>query len=354
MIYTVVANDTLWDIAKAHSVTLAALLAANPQIRDRGLIHPGDRLTIPPRAVELEVPGGDSSEATAINNLGQVVGVSGTATDVQHAFLWHDGVLTAIGTLEGDDISDAWAINERGQVIGQSFGRGGRYRPFLWEDGVMTPLETGTLDGGSAFAASINDHGQVVGYLGRAHSRAVLWDNGVVTDLGTLGGARSQAGAINNRGQIAGASDTSSGEWHAFLWQDGVMSDLGAIGNPLDINERGQIVGWRQTDAGESAFLWDNGVVTDLGTLGGDFTKARAINERGQIVGQSEPASDVAHAVLWQDGVMIDLGMLEGDVYSDAMAINDCGQIVGSSADLVGHGGELMRLVAMQAVMWTP
>lgn len=49
-VYVVVAGDTLWDIAVRHGVTLAALVAANPQIRDRGLIHPGDRITIPPRA----------------------------------------------------------------------------------------------------------------------------------------------------------------------------------------------------------------------------------------------------------------------------------------------------------------
>jgi len=47
--YVVVAGDTLWEIAVRHGVTLAVLLAANPQIRDRGLIHPGDRITIPPR-----------------------------------------------------------------------------------------------------------------------------------------------------------------------------------------------------------------------------------------------------------------------------------------------------------------
>ena len=338
--YTVVVGDTLWDIARDKGVSLASLLAMNPQIGDRSLIRVGDPITIPPRISELEVPGGPWSQATDINDRGQVVGGAG---------IWHDGVLTAIGTLEGDDSSHAWAINERGQVIGESVGRGARYRPFLWEDGVITALEPGALEGGTAFAMSINDRGQVVGYLGVTHNRAVLWQDGVMTDLGTLGGARAVAHGINNRGQIAGASETSSGEWHAFLWQDGVMSDLGAIGTPLDINERGQIVGWRETDVGwESAFLWDNGVVTDLGSLGGVSTRARAINERGQIVGESESASGMAHAFLWQDEVMIDLGTLEGDVYSSATAINDCGQIVGSSAHMVDDYGE------MQAAIWTP
>jgi len=43
----VVTGDTLWDIAQDHGVTLDVLLAANPQIRDRSLIRPGDRITIP-------------------------------------------------------------------------------------------------------------------------------------------------------------------------------------------------------------------------------------------------------------------------------------------------------------------
>lgn len=47
-VYVVVAGDTLWDIAVRHGVTLVVLLAANPQLRDRSLIHPGDRIAIPP------------------------------------------------------------------------------------------------------------------------------------------------------------------------------------------------------------------------------------------------------------------------------------------------------------------
>ncbi len=44
--HTVVAGDTLWEIAQDHCVTLDVLLAANPQILDRSLIRPGDRIVI--------------------------------------------------------------------------------------------------------------------------------------------------------------------------------------------------------------------------------------------------------------------------------------------------------------------
>ncbi len=46
-LHRVHAGDTLSEIADVYGVTLAALLAANPQITDRSLIHPGDMLTIP-------------------------------------------------------------------------------------------------------------------------------------------------------------------------------------------------------------------------------------------------------------------------------------------------------------------
>jgi spore coat assembly protein SafA len=45
--YTVRSGDCLWDIAKAHGVSLSALEAANPQIANPDLIYPGQRITIP-------------------------------------------------------------------------------------------------------------------------------------------------------------------------------------------------------------------------------------------------------------------------------------------------------------------
>ena len=45
--YTVRKGDTLWGIAKRYDVTLAALIAANPQIKNPNLISPGDKVLIP-------------------------------------------------------------------------------------------------------------------------------------------------------------------------------------------------------------------------------------------------------------------------------------------------------------------
>lgn len=47
IIYTVKPGDTLWDIARAHNVTVSALRRTNG-LGTRAAIHPGDRLRINP------------------------------------------------------------------------------------------------------------------------------------------------------------------------------------------------------------------------------------------------------------------------------------------------------------------
>ena len=45
--YTVKKGDTLWGIAKRYGVSLTALIAANPQIKNPNLIYPGNRVNMP-------------------------------------------------------------------------------------------------------------------------------------------------------------------------------------------------------------------------------------------------------------------------------------------------------------------
>jgi probable HAF family extracellular repeat protein len=77
-------------------------------------------------------------------------------------------------------------------------------------------------DLGAAFdPIGINPAGQLLGsiVLPEVQERhAVLWANGVLTDLGTLGGSFSQAFGINPSGQVVGFSVTAANETHATLW----------------------------------------------------------------------------------------------------------------------------------------
>ena len=80
-------------------------------------------------------------------------------------------------------------------------------------------------------------------------------------------------------------------------------------------------------------------VLVDLGTLGGENSSAAAVNNAGQIVGTSDTTvANKSHAFLYEDGVMQDLGAFPGEK-SYALDINEAGVVVGYSYDTsLGYG----------------
>jgi probable HAF family extracellular repeat protein len=99
--------------------------------------------------------------------------------------------------------------------------------------------------------------------------------------------------------------------------------------------------------------LWQHGVPTDLGNLGGESGNiAFDINNRDQVVGQSNLPNDTAHhAFLWQKGEMIDLGTILGLPVSLANGINNKGQVVGFSQDLNGDFSSTVAWIWQYGVM---
>jgi len=107
---------------------------------------------------------------------------------------------------------------------------------------------------------------------------------------------------------------------------------LGENSMAAAINDRGQVAGWTLMTNGIRASLWTNGKRFDLGTVGGPTSYSFGLNNRGDVVGRSDPApGPLDHAFLYTRGIMIDLNVLAGDESSDglAQAINDKGEVVG-------------------------
>jgi probable HAF family extracellular repeat protein len=331
------------------------------------------------------LPGSNSGLASWINAQGWVAGFSeNSITDPQTGFpettavLWKNGQVIDLGTLGGSS-SGANAVNNRGQVVGGAlngipdpfgatfnqqfisetvpfyfFPVTTQSRAFLWQNGRMQDL--GTLGGPDSLAWFVNDLGQVAGQstlnsipsptTGVPPVDGFLWDHGKMADVGNLGGTFSFVAGLNNRGQMTGTMNLAGDSiYHAFFWERGVLTDLptlgGDFGNANTLNDLGEVVGFSSTANNQAVhgFLWSHGVITSLGVVAGDqCSAAHALNNHGQVVGESSPScflSSEVHAFLWENGgPMVDLNALvsPGSELESAggVGINDRGEITGT------------------------
>ena len=185
------------------------------------------------------IPGDTSGAATAINDNGQIVGISGICDQAvgrhtaRQAVLWENGTVTDIYP----DAPAPWwntptAINQQGDVVGfagdPAFVEGDILHAFIWtkDNGIkaLKPLRGRVPQHVDSEAYGINERRQVVGVSCDADGvdcRAVIWDHGVYpTDLNDFKGGYSArletAKDINNLGEITGRAIDSTGVRTAY------------------------------------------------------------------------------------------------------------------------------------------
>lgn len=352
------------------------------------------------------VPYGIGNLGNSINNIGWVAGeadLPGSTTI--HAELWLYGFPIDLGTLGGSNSAVAWPNhNDNGLIVGisetaatQPLGEswscalaifysappdGHVCVGFVWQNGVMTALPT--LGGANGFATGVNNRGQIVGWAETTfHDPSCNANNQVLQFLPVMwvkqndqyvaealppysGDADGAATSINQRGEVVGISGLCGGAIggataeHMVVWRNGqVIRALPTLGGgywntPMDINNRGEIVGFSDLP-GDSvaapnfqAFLWSsrpfncNGTQTtgtcDLGVLSGDaLSEALGVNDREQVVGISLGSTPYGQAFIYQNGVLTNLNslVLPGTtlLLTDAQDINDEGVITGQAYD---------------------
>ena len=237
----------------------------------------------------LATLGGTNGFATGTNDRGETVGwAENTVHDPTcvapqklqfRPVLWGPGrdEMREMPLIAGDSDGAATAINDRGQVVGISgdcgFAVGGvsARHAVLWDHGNAIELVN---PNGAPFwntPMMINEHGDVVGFAGvpgdagGALTPPFIWTRkGGWTFLPLLAGdIAGVATSINRHRQVVGYSNDASNNFHPWIWQDGVTRNLNDLIEPgsaltgpillaFDINDRGVITG---TSATGQAFV---------------------------------------------------------------------------------------------------
>jgi probable HAF family extracellular repeat protein len=211
------------------------------------------------------LPGACCASAHGLNNgppgdpaAVAIVGSSSVSLGISHAVEWTNTgsgwVAQDLGTLPGDTNSAAEDVNDLGEIVGGSSSASDVESAFLLIPGTGMLKLPGL--GGNTSAMAINNSSDVAGsstdQFGNAH--AVVWrsaTNWSVEDLGTLGGCCSGGLGINSVGDVVGFSNIAShrptATQHSFLARAGsaTMTDLGGRGGSAawDLNDYGLAVG---------------------------------------------------------------------------------------------------------------
>jgi len=190
-------------------------------------------------------------------------------------------LMTDLGYLGGNS-SEATDINEYGQITGTSEDPEGVGRAFLWRETIGL-IDLGAPGGVWCQAIAINDRTKIAGYDWHdlpGADYAFYWSEGDgIVDLGPLGADDSIAWAINNLGQVVGSTLPKWGPLlgdymdppiaglsgiDAFLWSKkyGMLNlegfEYAFETHPFDINDSGFIAGYSYCSAKYTphAVLW--------------------------------------------------------------------------------------------------
>ena len=233
---------------------------------------------------------GNYSYGLGVNATGQVAGYSTFSSNANayHAFLSgaNGGALHDLGTLGGVS-SFGRGVNATGQVAGDADTASGADHAFLSDANGGTLHDLGTLGGNTSVGRGVNATGQVAGYsatIGSGFYHAFLSDpnGGTLHDLGALptgssGAIETSHGyGINASGQVVGDGTVNGAFNHALLFSNGMVTDLNTLIAPHPSFTLQEAFG-----------ISDNGFITGLCSNGDAFLltpNAPAVPEASSVI----------------------------------------------------------------------
>jgi probable HAF family extracellular repeat protein len=384
-------NDTLVMSGKDLLATLVNAKGGSQAIVDRGPLYRYAATDL--GSLSTNAANGNVL-AASINDFGQIVGRFDTGTlftntnattgivnpanAATKAFLWENGVQTALtsdgikvgasdfGAPDGAAVTlltaRASKINNLGVITGThdeirqpiplATDRGLRWV----KDGTDYKLTINDSGGKETYFFDSNDTNQIAGRniktvgTGTVNTPIAV-ENGAYTFLSVGSGVNGTAFGINESGTLVGVvSGSATGTDTAAIWTKDANGQYQVSTNTFgfdqatlrDLNNAGDSIGQATSGTGTIAtskpFLLRDGEFIDLGSLGGKTGATAGINEFGQIVGASQIASGTNRAYVYEGGGMIaDLNSLVATpltyngaavTLTSATGVNNFGQIV--------------------------
>jgi RTX calcium-binding nonapeptide repeat (4 copies) len=406
--FTASGGDTLVRSGRDLLATLKGVAAGNQNLVDRGPLTRYTATDLGSLAQDPAVAKGVASvNAASVNDFGVVAGryntgdvfantnaagVANANNAVRSAFVWENGVQTAItstgpkkgqsdlGAPDGTVITlltpNVNTISNRGEVLGTA-------DEVRQPVGLPTDRALSWVNDGSGYKLTINDFGGIESYYldtnnlnqiagrhivsqndaagaAQTFEKPVYIENGVITNLAELGGNGGTAASLNARDTIVGYLDKDgalNGDevYTAVVWKldasgQYVLEDLGTFGDEqaraLDINNAGHIIG-SSTNAAVAAtattpaiaatgtpFIIRDGEYTSIGSLGGRTGSVSEINEFSTVVGASQIAAGTNRAYVWSLGVQTDLNSL----VTSALTVNGAAVTLTSALSVNNFG----------------
>jgi probable HAF family extracellular repeat protein len=263
---------------------------------------------LPPLAGDTE------SIGTDVNNAGDIVGGSTSATTPETAVMWKpDLSIVTLGTgiAAPDSSAEAEAISDSGIIAGYSFNATSIFPTFFdGKGGATDPCGSGVQ---GYFRSGVNDAGVAVGdeLLSAGGTAAMICPPFTAIATPSDPSWLNFGFDINNAGVAVGRLTVGSRPvFHPFVYQNGKLTDLGtlfpntpsSVGAAFGINNSGMIVGWSAQSGGTignppvppvnpRAWVYANGKMVDLNTLlpascaNWTLIVANGVSDNGDIVG---------------------------------------------------------------------